>query len=201
MLGAKNLILGLIFVAAGAAILTVFDLGGSVLVYVVWGLIGMGVIIMLGGLRQTMDSESEGASAEDVYKSDTIARLVMQSTITTALADGPLDDDEIEMIATACESVLHEHLDRNSVRGVARLVEDRGDAILDEIHSEGRLLNLDARKAVIDACVLVLVADGRVDMRQTAAVTAIARHMDFSEEETQAMIDAAMKEAQPSQPD
>ena len=193
MPGIKNIILGLVLAAAGGVILAAIDLGDSVLVYLLWGLITCGAILLAGGVYQAIGPGSAGADATAVYKSDTIARLVMQSTITTALADGPLDDEEIEMIVTACESVVHERLDPDSIRGLAKLIEDRRDDILHEIHSEGRMLNPDARKAVVDACVLVLKADDRVDVRQTAAVAAIARALDFSEDEAQTLIVEAMR--------
>jgi uncharacterized membrane protein YebE (DUF533 family) len=196
MQGIKNIILGLVLGAAGGAILATVDLGGSVLIYAVWGLIACGVILFAGGLYQAMGPDSAGADATEVYKSDTIARLLMQSTITTALADGPLDDQEIAMIVTACESVAHERLDKQSIRRLAALIEDRGDEILQEIHSEGRLLNPDARRAVVDACILVLKADDKVDVRQTAAVTAIARQLDYSEDEAQSLIAESMREAE-----
>lgn len=195
MQGVRNSILGMVLAATGAAIITTVDLSDSVLVYAVWGLIAGGVVLLATGLYRAMGPGSAGAEATEVYKSDTIARLVMQSTIITALADGPLDDQEIEMIATACESVVHEPLDRESIRRLAKLIEDKGDEILDEIHSEGPLLNLDARKAVIDACILVLKADDKVDVRQTAAVTAIARRLDFSEDEAQTLITESMGDA------
>ena len=195
MQGIRNIFLGLVLAAAGAVVLATVDLSGSTLVYVAWGLIAGGVALLAAGLYRAMSAGSGGADATEIYKSDTIARLVMQSTITTALADGPLDDKEIEMILTACESVVHERLDRESIRRLAALIEDRGDEILDEIHSEGPLLNLDARKAVVDACILVLQADDKVDVRQTAAVTAIARKLDFSEDEAQSLIAESMRNA------
>lgn len=194
MPGIKNIVLGCILAVAGGVGLAAFDLEGSVLTYVAWGAVACGAILLAGGAYQALGPGSAGADASEIYKSDTIARLVMQSTITTALADGPLDDDEIEMIATACESVVHDRLDRNSIRRVAELVDSRHNDILHEIHSEGRMLNPGARKAVVDACILVLSADRKVDVRQTAAVHDIARQLDFSEEEAQRLIDAAMPE-------
>lgn len=195
MPGVKNIILGLVLAAAGSVIVAAFDLGDNVLGYAVWGLIACGAILVAGGLYQAVGPGSAGADAVEVYKSDTIARLVMQSTIITALADGPLDEDEIEMIVTACESVVHERLDRDSIRRVAQLVDDRHNEILHEIHSEGLMLNPDARRAVVDACLLVLKADDKVDVRQTAAVTDIARQLDFSADEAQTLIAEAMREA------
>ena len=196
MQGIKNIVLGLVLAAVGGAILATIDLAGSVLIYVVWGLIACGVILLAGGLYRAMGPGSAGADATEVYKSDAIARLVLQSTITTALADGPLDEKEIEMIVTACESVVHERLDKESIRKLAKLVESRGDEILHEIHSEGRLLNPNARRAVFDACILVLKADDKVDVRQTAAVTAIARQLDYSEDEAQTLIVESMRNAE-----
>lgn len=194
MPGIKNLILGLVLAAAGGAFLATADPGDGVLMYVVLGVIACGVLLFAGGLYQSVADGPSGADAEEVYKSDTITRLIMQSTIITALADGPLDDEEVEMIATACDSVVHERLDRNSIRRVANLVEKRGDEVLHEIHSEGLLLNPDARKAVLDACLLVLKADEKVDVRQTAAVTAIGRQLDYSDAETQSLIADALRD-------
>jgi len=182
--------------AAGGGILVTFDFGAGYWSYGGWGLIGVGGLLLASGLHRYLTSDTTGADATEVYKSDTIARLVMQSTMTTALADGPLDDEEVEMIITACESVAHEPLDRDSISRLAELVEGRHDEILHEIHSEGRLLNPDARRAIVDACILVLKADEKVDLRQTAAVMAIARQLDYSEEEAQAMIAEAMGEAE-----
>lgn len=194
MQGGRNIVLGLVLAAAGGAIFASVDLGVGVWAYVAWGLVVCGVIVFAGGLYQAMSPGSAGADATEVYKSDTIARLVMQSTISTALADGPLDEEELGMIATACESVVHEPVDKESIRRVADLVEGRGDEILKEIHSEGQMLNLDARRAVVDACILVLQADENVDVRQTAAVTAIALSLGYSEDEAQAMLVEAMRD-------
>jgi len=194
MPGIKNVILGLVVMAVSAAGLAILEMGGA-LWYAMGGVIVCGVMLLGAGLYELMTTKSVGADAAEIYTSDTIARLVMQSTIVTALADGPLDDEEIEMIATACESVVQERLDPESIRRLARLIEGRHDEILHEIHSEGQMLNPDARRAVVDACILVLKADDKVDVRQTAAVTAIARQLDFSEEETQSLISDAMSDA------
>ena len=196
MQGIKNIILGIVLTAAGAAILATVDLSGSVLIYAVWGLVACGVILFAGGLYRAMGPGSAGADATEVYKSDTIARLLLQSTIETALADGDLNDKEVEMISAAFMSVMPERLDRQSVYRLAKLIEDKGDEILSDIHSEGRMLNLDARKAVIGACVKVAKADGTIDVRETAAMTAIARRLDFSEDETQTLIAELMENAE-----
>lgn len=196
MQDAKYIVLGLILMVAGGAVLLALDFGGGNLIYGAWGLIALGGLLVVGGVHRYLGANSAGADATEIYKSDTIARLVMQSTMTTAMADGPLDDQEIDMIVTACESVVHEPLDKDSIRRLAKLVEGRGDEILHEIHSEGRLLNPDGRRAIIDACMLVLKADDKVDERQMAAVTAIARQLDYSEEEAQAMVAAAMGDAE-----
>ena len=116
----------------------------------------------------------------------------MQSMLTTALADGHIDDEEVEAIVVACEEVVHEHLDPDSIRQLAELVEEKGDAILNEIRYEGKMLNRDARKAVINACVAVLMADGKIDVRETAAVNMIGEQLGFSPDETEAIIAESM---------
>lgn len=191
MQGTKNIILGFIFMAAGIGLFMAFDFGG-VLNYGVWSLIAVGAILIGGGLYQFAGPGSTGADAEQAYKSSSNARLVMQSMLTTAMADGHIDDEEVEAIVDACEEVVHEHLDPDSVRRLATLVEERGDAIMEEIRYEGKMLNVDARKAVINACVMVLMADGKSDIRETAAIHAIGRELDFSEAETQAIMAETM---------
>jgi len=193
MPGIRNVILGLVVMAISAAGLAILEMGGA-LWYAMGAVIVCGVMLFGAGLYELMTTKAAGADAAEIYKSDTIARLVLQSTIATALADGPLDDEEIGMIATACESVVHERLDPESIRRLAPLIEGRHDEVLHEIHSEGRMLNPDARRAVVDACILVLTADHKVDVRQTAAVNAIARQLDFSEDEAQSLIADALRE-------
>lgn len=191
MQAAKNIILGLIFMAGGGAIIMAVKLG-EILNYGVWGLIAMGAVMFAGGLYQTLGPGGAGADAEEAYKSSSTARLLMQSMLTTALADGHIDDVEVEAIIEACEEVVHEHLAPESIRRLAEIVERKGDAILDEIRYEGQMLNLNARKAIIDACILVLMADGNVDVRETAAVNVIAQQLGFSDIESQAMIAEAI---------
>jgi tellurite resistance protein len=191
MQGAKNIILGIIFMAVGGGLLMAVDLGRT-LNYGFWGLIAVGAVMVAGSLFKYLGPGSAGVDAEQAYKSSSTARLVMQSTLTTALADGHIDDEEVEAIVDACETVVHEHLDPDSVRRLADLVEEKGDVILEEIRYEGKMLNLDARKAVINACVMVLMADGKTDIRETSAINAIGRQLDFSEAETQAIVAETM---------
>lgn len=191
MQAAKNIILGLIFMAGGGAVLMAVQLG-EILNYGVWGLIVVGGIMFAGGLYQVLGPGGAGADAEEAYKSSSTARLLMQSMLTTALADGHIDDVEVEAIIEACEEVVHEHMDPDSIRRLADIVERKGDAILDEIRYEGQMLNLNARKAIIDACILVLMADGNIDVRETAAVNVIAQQLGFSDIESQAMIAEAI---------
>ena len=195
MQGTRKIFLGLIVMAAGGGVLNFMDVGGGPLMYGGWGLVGVGAVVVLAGLYRDFRPGTDGEDAAELYHSNTVARLLMQSTITTALADGHLDDDQIDLIVTAGESIVHEHMDRESIRRLAGQIEKSGDAILDEIHAEGRLLNATARKQIIEACVLVLMSDGVIDERETAAVTAIAEHMDFSHEEAQALIAAALRGA------
>ncbi len=195
MQGTKNIILGFIFLAAAGGIMMAFDLGG-VLAWGVWGLAAFGAVLFAGGLYQALGPGSAGLDAEQAYNSSSTARLLMQSMLTTALANGHLDDGEVETIAEACEEIVHEHLDPESIRRIADMVEQKGDAILEEIRYEGKMLNLDARKAIIDACILVLMAEEEIDARATAAVTAIAEQLDFSEAETRSMIADAMPAAE-----
>jgi len=191
MQAAKNIILGLIFMAGGGAVLMAVQLG-EILNYGVWGLIVVGGIMFAGGLYRVLGPGGAGADAEEAYKSSSTARLLMQSMLTTALADGHIDDVEVEAIIEACEEVVHEHMDPDSIRRLADIVERKGDAILDEIRYEGQMLNLNARKAIIDACILVLMADGNIDVRETAAVNVIAQQLGFSDIESQAMIAEAI---------
>lgn len=191
MQAAKNIILGLIFMASGGAIIMAIKLG-DILNYGVWGLIAVGAVMFAGGLYQVFGPGAAGADAEEAYKSSSTARLLMQSMLTTALADGHIDDVEVEAIIEACEEVVHEHMDPESIRRLADIVERKGDAILDEIRYEGQMLNLNARKAIIDACILVLMADTNIDVRETAAVTMIAQQLGFSDIESQAMIAEAI---------
>lgn len=191
MQAAKNIFLGLIFMAGGGAIMMAFNLGG-ILNYGVWGLMALGAVMFAGGMYQILGPGAAGADAEEAYKSSSTARLLMQSMLTTALADGHIDDVEVEAIIEACEEVVHEHMDPESIRRLADIVERKGDAILDEIRYEGQMLNMDARKAIIDACILVLMADGNVDVRETAAVNVIAQQLGFSDIESQAMIAEAI---------
>ncbi len=191
MQGVKNITLGFIFVVTGSALMMAVDLGG-ILNYGVWGLIAFGAVMAAGGLYQFFGPGSAGVDAEVAYKSSSTARLLMQSMLTTALADGHIVDEEVEAIVEACEEVVHEHLDPESIRRLAELIEEKSDIIMEEIRYEGKMLNLDARKAIVDACVLVLMVDDNIDVRQTAAVNAIAQQLGFSEIESQAMITEAM---------
>lgn len=187
MQGAKNIIFGIIFMAAGGGLLAAVDLGRT-LNYGFWGLIAVGAAMVAGGLYQFIGPGLAEADAEEAYKSSSTARLLLQSMLTTAVADGHIDDEEVDAIVDACETVVHEHLDPDSVRRLATLVEQRGDAILEEIRYEGKMLNLDARKAVINACVMVLMADGKTDIRETVAINAIGQQLGFSDTETQSIV-------------
>jgi tellurite resistance protein len=191
MQGVKNIILGFVFLAIGGGLMVAVDLGGM-LKYGVWGLIVVGAVMIAGGLYQFAGPGSAGVDAHKAYQSSSTARLLMQSMLTTALADGHVDDEEVEAIVDACEEVVHEHLDPDSVRQLAELVEEKGDAILDEIRYEGKMLNLAARKAVINACVMVLMADGKNDVREMVAVNAIGEQLGFSPAETEAIVAETM---------
>jgi uncharacterized tellurite resistance protein B-like protein len=191
MQGAKNIIFGSIFLAAGGGLLMAVDLG-AILKYGTWGLIVVGAVMLAGGLYQMVGPGSAGVDAHKAYQSSSTARLLMQSMLTTALADGHVDDEEVEAIVVACEEVVHEHLDPDSIRELAELVEEKGDAILDEIRYEGKMLNRAARKAVINACVAVLMADGKSDIRETAAINAIGEQLGFSQAETEEIVAETM---------
>lgn len=192
MPGIRNIVFGILLMAAGSAVLAALGFGSGLLQWGGWGMAAMGFFIFAGGVYQLVGPASAGLDAEEAYKSSSTARLLMQSMLSTALADGHLDEIEIVTIAEACEEVVHEHLDSGSIRRVAEIVEKRGDDILEEIRAEGKMLNLDARKAIIDACVMVLIADGEVDVRETAAVTTIGEQLGFSEMETRSIMDAAL---------
>lgn len=192
MQGAKNIILGLVFLAAGAGLIMYIDLGGGALKWVAWGFAVLGAVLLAGGVYQTAGPGSSGVDAHQAYKSSSTARLLMQSMLATAVADGHIDDEEVETIVEACEEVVHEHMDPASIRELAELVEERGDEIFEEIRYEGKMLNLDARKAIIDACILVLKADGKIDTRQTQVVESIAEQLGFSGDEATSMINNAI---------
>lgn len=194
MLGAKNIILGLIFMLAGAGLIMAVDLGGGALQWMAWGLTGLGAVLLAGGVYQAAGPGSAGVDAHEAYKSSSTARLLMQSMLTTALADGHLDDEEVETIIEACEEVVHEHMDPDSIRELGELVEERGDKILEEIRYEGKMLNVEARKAIIDACILVLKVDGEIDSRETRAVQTVAEQLGFSQDEAKAMIAEAIED-------
>lgn len=194
MQGVKNIISGLIFMAGGGGIFMAVNLRGM-LAWGVWGLIAVGAVMLAFGLYQAFILGTATVDAGEAYRSSSTARLLMQSMLTTALADGHLDDIEVKTIANACEEVVHEHLDPESIRRIAELVEEKGDAIMEEIRYEGKMLNLDARKAVIGACALVLMSNGKIDTRKTVALNAIGEQLDFSAFETQAFIVEAMEAA------
>jgi uncharacterized tellurite resistance protein B-like protein len=191
MQGIKNFVLGSVLIAAGGGILMTVNLRGM-LEYGAWGILVVGVLMFAAGLYQLLVVARITVDATEAYNTNSTARLLMQSMLTTALADGHLDDHEVETITEACEAVVDEHLDPDSIRRIANLIEERGDAILEEIRYEGKMLNIDGRKAIINACVMVLMADGQVDVRGTAAINVIGEQLDFSTIETQALIAEAM---------
>lgn len=192
MPGISNIFLGFILIAAGAVFLAAFDLRGGALEWGAWGAIAMGAVMFGGGLYQAFGPGSAGVDAEPAYKNSSTVRLLLQSMLTTALADGPLTDEEAKTIAVAGESVVHNRLDPASIHRLADLVEKRGDAILEEIRQEGKMLNLDERKDIIAACVQVLAVDGAADVKKTAAVNAVGLQLDFSEFETLTIIADSM---------
>jgi tellurite resistance protein len=158
-----------------------------------WGIAVLGFVMFAGGVYKTLGPGSAGIDAEEAIRHSATVRLLMQSMLATALADGHLDDEEVAAIAAACEEVVHDHLDPASIRHMGEVIEKKGDAIYGEIGYEAKLLNVEARKAIIDACVLVLTVDGDIDARETAAVNAIAQQLGFSEIESQSMIARAIK--------
>lgn len=196
MQGAKNVVLGLLLLVGGAGPIMAGILAPGLLEWSAWAVAGFGLAMFGTGLYQMAGLSAATIDAEEVYRHSATVRLLMQSMLTTALADGHLDDDEIATIAEACEDVVHEHLDPESIRQIGEQIKQKGDAIFEEIRYEGKMLNLDSRKAIIDACVLVLMVDGDIDARETAAVNAIAQQLGFSEIESQAMIADAIKAAE-----
>ena len=196
MPGVKNIAIGLVLMLAGAGLIMALDLGDGVMKWGAWGLAGLGVALLAGGVYQAAGPGSAGIDAHKPYKTSSTARLLMQSMLSTALADGHLDDEEVETIVEACEEVVHEHLDPDSIRELAEVIERKGDHILEEIRYEGQMLNISARKAIIDACILVLKADGEIDSRETRVVRLIAEQLGFSDEQTDAMLAEAIGDEQ-----
>lgn len=192
MQGIGNFIFGAILITAAGMVLAVFDLRGGVLEWGAWGAVALGAVMFGGGLYQAFGPGSAGVDAEQAYKSSSTTRLLIQSMLTTALADGPLTDEEAKTIAIAGETVVHQRLDPASIRRLADLVEKKGDAILEEMREEGKMLNLDERQSIIAACVLVLAVDGVADAKKTAAVNVVGDQLGFSEFETLAMIADSM---------
>ena len=196
MPGVKNIAIGLVLMLAGAGLIMALDLGDGVMKWGAWGLAGLGVALLAGGVYQAAGPGSAGIDAHKPYKTCSTARLLMQSMLSTALADGHLDDEEVETIVEACEEVVHEHLDPDSIRELAEVIERKGDQILEEIRYEGQMLNISARKAIIDACILVLKADGEIDSRETRVVRLIAEQLGFSDEQTDEMLAEAIRDEQ-----
>ena len=187
MQGASKVFIGLALLAGAVGIIMTLKPIGLI----AWGALAMAVfggILLIGGIYEAMRPKQELLDAQKAYKSSSTTRILMQSMLATALADGQLNDDEIEAIAEACGEVMHQHLEPGSIRRLAAQVEEKGGAILDEIRYEGKMLNPEARKAVIDACVMVLMADGKANTRETAAVNAIGEQLGLSNEETEAII-------------
>lgn len=192
----KAIVIGAILLAIGGGLLSGVDLGGGTLYWVTWVFTGFGVAMFANGLYQAFGAGSVGADANEAYQHDSTARLIMQCTLIVAQADGPLSDEELALVTDIGSEVAQQKLDPESIRRIAAVVDNRGEAILEEIRAEGKMLNLDERRTIIDACLLVLKLNKEGDARVTHSVGVIAAQLGFSEIEVGAMVVEALKEQQ-----
>lgn len=191
MHGVTNIVLGLLLLLGGGGLIMAGVLAPGILLWSSWAIAGFGFAMFGTGLFQAFGGAG-AVDAEEAYRHSATVRLLMQGMLTTALADGELNDEEVTTIADACEEVIHEPLDPESIRQMGDQIRKKGDAVFHEIGYEAKMLNLSARKAVVDACALVLMLDHDVDARKSAAARAVAQHLGFSETEAEAMIAQAL---------
>jgi tellurite resistance protein len=116
-------------------------------------------------------------------------RVLLQSMIVVAAADGHLDDSEAKLIRDVYRRLVGSDLDgRELANAVAELQGDgsRGfDALL---AATGREMSEAAKQRVLKAACLIMVADGRISAAETERLAEFAAILEYPEDEFAAVV-------------
>lgn len=192
--GTKNMGMGALW-AIGGTVVTVVTLsaasGGGTYV-VAYGAIGIGAIQFVVGLVQYMGYQSKSPEEKNAAQADVALTSVVQAMVAMSVADGNLDDSEIEMISGLYQNLTEQTLAADDVRSIAASMEKADFSITDALENVRDMLDTESRELVLKAAYLVLIADGVVDENEEKLLNGIADSLEFSGERYGEIIDQIM---------
>jgi tellurite resistance protein len=192
--GTKHMGMGALW-AIGGTVVTVVTLsaasGGGTYV-VAYGAIGIGAIQFVIGLVQYMGYQSKSPDEKDAAQADVALTSVVQAMVAMSVADGNLDDSEIEMITGLYQNLTGQSLPADDVRSIAASMEKADFSITDALENVRGMLDTESRELVLKAAYLVLIADGVVDENEEKLLNGIADSLQFSGERYGEIIDEIM---------
>ncbi len=111
---------------------------------------------------------------------DLVYKTMLRTLSLVTIADGQIDDAEIEAIVTIFSGLTGIEIDELDVRRDIDEAQVQGDQLESFLTGIGPMLNDAGREMIIKACLCVATADGHFDDTEKAEVTRIAGYLGVS---------------------
>lgn len=150
-----------------------------------WGLAAIVLLLGIAGVKWAGRSARTNKRVAEMKGAAPAAIKAMDAMCHAAKADGSLDDSEIALMADIAQQMTGETFDQQRIRRMYDLAEDKPTD--QQFTSFGRGLTPDQKRLVMQAVLMVVGADGRLDRRETAFVQKLAQGLRINAEEVKSL--------------
>ncbi|MCF8496569.1 MAG: TerB family tellurite resistance protein [Alphaproteobacteria bacterium] len=130
------------------------------------GLLAAGGIAFIGGLFHSVIFQIRRETSLHAQDGTVAAMALIRCMVAVSIADGHLDDREVNTIARIYRHLMKSPMEPETIRETARHMIQEGTDLRAEIHHVRNSLYKDLRRKILKACLHILAADGQIDARE-----------------------------------
>ncbi len=169
------MMVGLAWFATGG-ILTAISYGllaGAYLIFTI-GIILVGIIPFAIGLWQFFAYEMKSSDKKANYHAEIELRALVRAMVSIAAADGKLDVAEVNSISRIYQDLMDHPIKRGMVTKVSETMIGKNYSIHDDLGLTQAEISITMKENIIQACYLVMVADGDASIEEIQRINEIA---------------------------
>lgn len=160
------------------------------------GLILVGLLQSAIGLAQNLAYRMKSPEDKARHRAKIELRALVRAMVAMATADGTLDDKEISMIVGIYRDLIGHPLERSLVVKISETMQVPHFSIHDDLGLTQAEISESMKETIIEACYLVMVADGAIDETEKHRISEVAMTLKIPVERAVKLVESLREKDQ-----
>lgn len=194
MPGTKNMSIGAVVAIVGMLVIgNTLAISARGYLIVAYGAVLFGGLQFVIGLFQFISYKRQSPKSEANIQVDPYVRAILQAMLSTSIADGELDEDEVVAIAEIYIQIFGGEIQASWIQDTAKSMLSDGFDIGKTLEGNAVLIEDSMKPVILRAAYFVAAADGIIDDNEKKMLLTIAGALKMEQSE----IDKTFEELQP----